>query len=213
MFTGLVEETGTIQSLEKKGDGYLIIIKACYVLDDLNIGDSIAVNGVCLTVVEKDGNSFSVEAVEETIQRSALARLTVNQPVNLERALKANSRLGGHFVQGHVDGIGEVISLQKKAPGYWLNIKVSQELLKYLVPKGSIAVNGTSLTIADIDGEIVSIAIIPHTAQATTITNLKTGTKVNIEADILGKYIYKFLHPNTKSKELDIERLNQLGFN
>ncbi len=213
MFTGLVEEIGTIQSLEKKADGYLIIIKAQHVLDDLSIGDSIAVNGVCLTVVQKEGKSFSVEAVEETIQRSALALLTVNQPVNLERALKANSRLGGHFVQGHVDGIGEVILFEKKAPGYWLKIKAPVELVNFLVEKGSIAVNGTSLTIADIEGEKVSIAIIPHTAQNTTIMYLRTGTKVNIEVDILGKYIYKYLHPYTKSEELSFEKLNKLGFN
>jgi len=213
MFTGLVEEIGTIQSLERKGDGYLLVINAQLVVDDLNIGDSIAVNGVCLTVVQNEGHTFAVEAVQETVQRSALARLTVNQPVNLERSLKANSRLGGHFVQGHVDGVGDVISLEKKTPGYWLKIRLSPDLLTFLVAKGSIAINGTSLTIADIEDDNVSIAIIPHTAEHTTIMNLKTGDKVNIEVDILGKYIYKYLHPYTKSEELDIEKLNKLGYN
>ena len=213
MFTGLVEEIGTIQAIERKGDGYLIVIGARHVLDDLSIGDSIAVNGVCLTVVRRDGNTFAVEAVQETVQRSALAQLTVNHPVNLERALLANSRLGGHFVQGHVDGVGDVISFEKKTPGYWLKIRLSPDLLTFLVEKGSISINGTSLTIAGIENEKVSIAIIPHTAEHTTIMNLKTGDKVNIEVDILGKYIYKYLHPYKKSEELDIEKLNKMGYN
>jgi len=212
MFTGLVEEIGYIQSLEKKGAGYLIKISASLVLDELHIGDSISVNGVCLTVIKKESETFSVETVEETLQRSALANMTMKQPVNLERALKANSRLGGHFVQGHVDGIGEVISFEKKEPGFWLRIKVSSELVNFLVLKGSIAVNGTSLTIADIEGEKVSIAIIPHTAQVTTIKNLKTGDRVNIEVDILGKYIYKYLQPYIKSEKLTLEKLNNMGF-
>lgn len=212
MFTGLVEEVGSIESVEKQGDGARFQIHAKLILDDIKIGDSIAVNGVCLTVVEQVLQGFAVDAVEETLDRSTLGYLRSHSRVNLERALQAESRLGGHFVQGHVDGIGDVISIEAKKPGYWLKIRVDEELAKYFVEKGSVAINGVSLTIARVEGQNLSIALIPHTWEVTTLHELGTGDRVNIEVDILGKYVYKYLHPDEKQGGITLEKLSEYGF-
>lgn len=212
MFTGLVEEVGSIASVEKRGDGARFYIHARLILNDMKIGDSVAVNGVCLTVVEKDSQGFAVDAVEETLNRSTLRSLDSHSSVNLERALLAASRLGGHFVQGHVDGVAEVISLEPKHPGYWLNIRVENELAKYLVEKGSIAIDGVSLTVARAQGQNVAVALIPHTLEVTTIGQRAKGDNVNIEVDILGKYVYKYLHPDEKQGGVTLEKLSEYGF-
>ncbi|NIA29006.1 MAG: riboflavin synthase [Actinobacteria bacterium] len=212
MFTGLVEEVGSIESVEKRGDGARFQIHAKLILNDIKIGDSIAVNGVCLTVVEQVSQGFAVDAVEETLDRSTLGRLTSHSRVNLERALQAESRMGGHFVQGHIDGMGNVISIEPKKPGYWLKIRVDDELAKYFVEKGSIAIDGVSLTIARAEGQDVSIALIPHTWEVTTICELEKGDRVNIEVDILGKYVYKYLHPDEKQDGVTLEKLSEYGF-
>ncbi len=212
MFTGLIEEIGQIRSIENFGDGSRIHINATKILDDINLGDSIAVNGVCLTVVSHSDNSFSVEAVKETMTRSALSELKIHQNVNLERALKANSRLGGHFVQGHVDGIGTVLAMDKQDPGYLLKIQLPAELSKFLVEKGSIAINGISLTLASVESDRISLAIIPHTVQATTLHALKSGDSVNIEVDVLGKYIYKMVGPFAQQSGITLEKLKDFGF-
>ncbi len=212
MFTGLVEEVGSIASVEKRGDGVRIQIHANLILNDMKIGDSIAVNGVCLTVVDKVAQGFAVDAVKETLERSTFGRLKSHSHVNLERALQAESRLGGHFVQGHVDGVGDVISIEPRNPGYWLKVRTDNELAKYFVEKGSIAIDGVSLTIAEVKGQNVTIALIPHTLDVTTIGELGKGDLVNIEVDILGKYVYKYLHPDEKQDDVTLEKLSEYGF-
>lgn len=212
MFTGLVEEIGSIHFIEKQGEGARFYIHADLVLNDMKIGDSIAVNGVCLTVVYKNLEGFAVDTVEETLVRSTLGSLKAYSHVNLERALKADSRLGGHFVQGHVDGMGKVVSIEPGKPGYWLKIRMDNDLAKYFIEKGSIAIDGVSLTIAQIEGQVVSLALIPHTLKVTTIGELYSGDRVNIEVDILGKYIYKYLHPDEKPGSITFKKLAEYGY-
>jgi len=212
MFTGLIEEIGRIQRIESFGGGSRIAIAADQVLSDLKLGDSVAINGVCLTVVARSESAFQVEAVAETLRRSTLGLLHQGDAVNLERALRADSRLGGHFVQGHVDGIGEVISLAAKDPGYWLEIKLADKSLPYVVEKGSIAIDGVSLTIAQVEADRIAIALIPHSAQATTLSGKRSGDKVNIEYDILAKYVGRFLGLGTKETSISDELLKQWGY-
>ncbi|HPG38481.1 MAG TPA: riboflavin synthase [bacterium] len=212
MFTGLVEEIGFIHSLQRQGDGYLVGIQASLVVNDLHTGDSVAVNGVCLTVTACNEKSFIVQAVGETVLRSTMSGWTVNMPVNLERALPAQGRLGGHFVQGHVDGVAEVVSFTNTAAGFWLLLHMPDELNKFLVSKGSLAVNGVSLTIAEIKNNKVAIAVIPHTAAQTTLKQLKSGDMVNIETDIIGKYIYKLMQPYSAQDNLTMDKLGGYGF-
>lgn len=212
MFTGLVEEIGVLDALTRSADGARLRIRAHDVISDLALGDSVAVDGVCLTVVEKSRNGFSVDAVQETLQRSTLSTLSAGKQVNLERALPVAGRLGGHFVQGHVDAVGKVISLEKRQPGFWLTICLPSGCLAFCVAKGSIAVNGVSLTIAQLAGESVSIAVIPHTAGQTTLGYLHSGDEVNIETDILGKYVYRFLHHPSVDGGLTLEKLSEWGF-
>ena len=197
--------------MESHGKGYRIHIAASRVLEGTQIGDSIAVNGACLTVVKLTDKTFTVEAVKETVDRTALANLN-QKPVNLERALQAKDRFGGHFVQGHVDGTAQVVSITKQDPGYWLTLQLSPEIQQFMVEKGSIAVNGISLTIAALEGDTLSIAVIPHTVNATTLNQLKPGEWVNIEADILAKYIYKMLNNRRETKGITPETLEKYGF-
>jgi riboflavin synthase len=212
MFTGLVEEIGIIRSLQRQGEGYSINIESSLVTADLHIGDSIAINGVCLTVTGYNEKSFAVQAVGETVHRSTMAAWHANMPVNLERALLAQSRLGGHFVQGHIDGAVKVVSFTGNNTGFWLVLQVPDELRKFVVVKGSLAVNGVSLTIADIKDENVALAIIPHTAAHTTLQQLQTGDMVNLETDIIGKYIYKMLQPYNRNDNLSLDKLVGYGF-
>ncbi len=212
MFTGLVEEIGIVTSLQRQGDGFFITIHASLVVADLHIGDSVAVNGVCLTVTACNEKSFTVQAVGETVQRSTMATWKVKMPVNLERALPAQGRLGGHFVQGHVDGVAQVISFTGIASSFWLELQMPEKLTKFLVHKGSIAINGVSLTIAELTGNQVSIAVIPHTAANTTLKRLKTGDMVNIETDIIGKYVYKLLQPCSPSGNITLDTLSGYGY-
>ncbi len=213
MFTGLVEEVGQINSITKSGSGAQFSISAHSILQDIKKGDSIAVDGICLTVVDYTSNRFTVDAVGETLNKTTLSTIKIKDHVNLERAMKAESRFGGHFVQGHVDGIGKVSSLQKRYPGYWLDISAAPEIVDLCVKKGSITINGISLTIADLKEQQISIAVIPHTFSETSLKYLSKGSSVNIEADVLGKYVQKFLHPyNNKNNDISIEKLNSLGF-
>ncbi len=212
MFTGLIEEIGRIQRIEAYGGGSRITIAADEVLRDLKVGDSVAINGICLTVVARTETAFQVEAVAETLQRSTLGTLQRGDAVNLERALQASSRLGGHFVQGHVDGIGEVISLTMKDPGYWLEIRLAEELHPFVVEKGSIAIDGVSLTIAQVETDRIAIALIPHSAQATTLSSKKSGDKVNIECDIIAKYVGRYLGLRKKETNISDELLRQWGY-
>lgn len=193
MFTGLIEEIGTIERLEKKRGSVIFTIKAKKSSRGLNIDESIAINGVCLTAIARRGNKFKVQAVEETLRKTNLGLLREGGFVNLERALLPNERLGGHFVLGHVDGVGTIVRVQARKSSWMFWIKVPKRFARYLIPVGSVAVNGVSLTVASLRGQTFGVSIIPHTIKATTFKNLKTGDKVNIEFDMLGKYIERFL--------------------
>lgn len=187
MFTGLVEEVGSVISIRKGSDSALLKVKAVKVLENTNLGDSIAINGVCQTVVDIDSSSFTVDVLKESLQKTNLGYLSSSKPVNLERALTLNKPLGGHIVQGHVQGTGKVVSLFKSGSNIFFIIKLSPDLMKYMVSEGSVAIDGLSLTIAKIVNDTITINIIPHTLSETTIGLLKTGDKVNIEPDILLK--------------------------
>jgi riboflavin synthase len=189
MFTGIVEEVGKIEHLRVLGDQALIEIAAHRVLEDLKPGDSVAVNGVCLTVTQKKARQFQAEISRETLERSAFSRLRAGDPVNLERALLPTSRLGGHFVQGHVDAVGTVESIREEKRFAVLVVAVPSACQRWLAEKGSVAVNGISLTIARLRGLLFEVAVIPHTLENTTLKLLKAGDPVNIECDILAKYV------------------------
>ncbi|MBN1560438.1 riboflavin synthase [candidate division KSB1 bacterium] len=212
MFTGLVEEVGQICDVRERGDGRCLTIAAREILHDVGEGDSIAVDGVCLTVEHFTADDFSVQAVSETVSRTTLAHKSVGDAVNLERALSASARMGGHFVQGHVDGIGRIISIENVTPGYQLIIRLPENLTPFVVDKGSIALDGLSLTVARIDSTLLTIAIIPHTWQTTTLKNKRPGDCVNVEVDVVAKYVQKLLQPYDKWHGLSLDKLSEMGF-
>ena len=196
MFTGLVEEVGTIRSVASVGEGARVTIAASTVLGDVEMGASIAVNGCCLTVVEWGDDWWSADAVPETMDRTNLGGLAPGDPVNLERPLAANGRYGGHVVQGHVDGTGEVHSIEELDDGSWrFTFTLPSELANYVVEKGSIAVDGISLTVAAVTPSTFSIAIIPHTFAVTAMGQRSLGDTVNLEADVLAKYVERLVRP------------------
>ncbi len=208
MFTGIIEETGKILTITEK----IVVIEADIVLKDTKIGDSIAVNGVCLTVTDLKNNSFSADISPETYKITALKELKTNSIVNLERAMAANGRFGGHIVSGHVDSIAKIISIEKQSEFYNIKIELNDSSSKYVVKKGSITIDGISLTVAEIQNNIITLAIIPHTYEN---TNLKTHQKddlVNIEVDIFAKYIEKFLSTGDNKSRIDMEFLQRNGF-
>jgi riboflavin synthase len=190
MFTGIVEEIGTIDELKGSRNGARrFYIKCHVVLEDLKIGDSLAVNGVCLTVVEKSKGSISVEAVEETIKKTTLGSYKPGDSLNLERAVRLTDRLGGHIVQGHVDATGKVVSIDRLPMSRMYRFKIPRGLMKYIIPVGSIAVNGVSLTVAEKLSESFRVAVIPHTFDNTCFKFLRVGSEVNIEIDMIAKYV------------------------
>jgi riboflavin synthase len=191
MFTGLVEETGTVQKTLRKSGVLELEISARKVLDDLNIDDSININGVCQTIVRRSASTFTVQAVQETLRKTTLGSLKKGNRVNLERALLSSSRLGGHFVQGHIDGTGVVKSVSKQKGNWQLKIEIPTSFKKYIIPAGSICIDGVSLTVASIMNTSITIAIIPHTLELTTLRDLRPGETVNIELDMIGKYIVR----------------------
>jgi len=212
MFTGLIEEIGRLEQMKRIGGGLQLTIAARAVMPGLAVGDSLSVNGVCLTVVAFESALFTVEAVGETVSRTTLSDLKAGEPVNLERALAASGRVDGHFVQGHVDGTGSIVATEKRDPGLWLRLRVDKELMPLMVEKGSIAVDGVSLTIAELDADMVSIAVIPHTAEHTTLAGKRPGSRVNIEADILGKYVRRFLQDAKPGEGLTPQKLQEWGY-
>jgi riboflavin synthase len=215
MFTGIIEETGVVTALESRGAGAALRIGARKVLSDLAVGGSIAVNGVCLTAVEVTGDSFAADLSPETLERSNLGNLRPGSRVNLERPLLPTSRLSGHFVQGHADGAGEVVSLEEAGDGnWWLRVRAPRELLPLCVYKGSIALDGISLTIASIDGDVIAVAIIPHTYRETALSQSGPGARVNIECDILAKHVARLLGrlDDGPASELTIDTLREEGF-
>ena len=212
MFTGIVEEIGIVKSLEFKANGAKIVIGCQKVIEDVKIGDSIAIDGVCQTVIAFNSSEFSAEISDETLKVTTLGNLKSGNTVNLERALTLSSRLGGHIVSGHVDCMGKFINIEKLSDFYNLQFEISEEQEKYVVYKGSITINGVSLTVANIVDNIVSVAIIPHTYNNTSLKDLKLGQDVNIETDILGKYVEKFLSAKDNKKGISMNFLQENGF-
>lgn len=209
MFTGIVEEIGTIKSFSKGSAS--IVVECKKVLEDLKIGDSVSINGVCQTVVKFDSSSFTVEVSKETLSVTNFVSLRVGDKVNLERALTLQSRLGGHMVSGHIDGLAKVKKIQKISEFYNLDFEIGKDLARYVVKKGSVALNGVSLTVADIASIVFSVAVIPHTFENTVLKYLKIGDFVNVEVDILAKYVEKFLSRGDNSG-VDEKLLKENGF-
>ena len=199
MFTGLIEEVGNITAITPNASGKLFRIAPHKVLSDLKHGDSIAIDGVCLSVVDINDNGFSVQAVHETLRRSTLGDIRVGSEVNLERAMQSTARFGGHIVQGHVDGTGEILALKREGQGAVFRVRVPSELTRYMVEKGSVAMHGISLTIADIHESVISIWVIPVTLQETNLGSRKVGDRVNLEVDILAKYAEKMMRNESKT--------------
>jgi riboflavin synthase len=199
MFTGLIEEIGVVKSIVSLGGGKSITIEAKKIMDDIKIDDSVAVDGACQTVVHFDKNTIKVEAIEETLLKTTLGSFRVGKKVNLERAAKLGDRMGGHLVQGHVDCKGIVKSIDEKATEVQIWIEFPLEFDKYIIPVGSIAVNGVSLTVAKVSRNQFMLTIIPHTWKVTNLYMLKPGSLVNLEFDLIGKYVEKMISPQKKS--------------
>jgi len=198
MFTGIIEEMGAVTSLHKTLAGTRMTILASTVIGDLKIGDSVSVNGICLTVVSKDERDFSVEVSPETLLVTTLGQLTAGAPVNLERAMKLNERIGGHLVAGHVDGVGTIRGRHQEGNAIFFMIEAPQEILRYCVVKGSVTVDGISLTINDVSDKGFSVAIIPHTAKVTTLGLKQVNDTVNLESDVIGKYVERLLQERSQ---------------
>ncbi|WP_025948554.1 riboflavin synthase [Geobacillus thermocatenulatus] len=213
MFTGLIEEIGTIEQMKQTGDAIVMTIGAKRVLEDVRLGDSIAVNGVCLTVTSFTEQQFTVDVMPETVKATALKTLKLGSKVNLERAMAAGGRFGGHFVTGHVDGVGRIIRQWPKANAVYYEIEVPASLRAYMIEKGSVAVDGTSLTIFGLSERTFIVSLIPHTREATILGEKRPGDLVNIECDMIGKYVAAFLAAKaTPTSKLTAEFLEQHGY-
>lgn len=193
MFTGIIEELGKVAAIEKQPDAIRLTIACKEVLSDLKRGDSISCSGTCLTAIEIDDQGFTADVMLETIRRSSLDGVKVGDPINLERAMNATTRFGGHIVQGHVDGVGEFVSREKSDNWDWVKIRLPKELMKYVVHKGSITLDGISLTVNDIDGDVIALSLIPETLRVTTLGYKEPGDKINVEADVLAKHVEKLM--------------------
>lgn len=198
MFTGIVEEVGQVKSI---GNGTLQI-QATKVLEDVKLGDSIAVNGICLTVTGFNSHSFQADVMPETIKRTSLGELKLGSPVNLERALTLSSRLGGHIVSGHIDGTGRIVSLKEDKNAILMKIQADGAILRYIVEKGSVALDGISLTVAQVGSRDFTVSLIPHTRQVTNLSVKGEGSLINIENDVVGKYVAKLLQPAGESADV-----------
>ncbi|MBL7136422.1 MAG: riboflavin synthase [Candidatus Marinimicrobia bacterium] len=211
MFTGLIEEVGKIKGITPISEGKEFHIESKKVINDLNIGDSITIDGACLTVTAQTNEYFSVQAVEETLIKTTLKGVKVGSSVNLERAMLATDRFGGHFVQGHVDGIAKIISFQRSGKAATLKFKIPDEIVKYVVLKGSITLNGISLTAAEVNGSIVTVSLIPFTLENTNLGQKKAGDSLNIEVDLLAKYVENFLK-SKEQKTISVEKIKTWGY-
>ena len=219
MFTGLVEEVGTLQGLQTGPKTCILTIGCRKVLEGTEIGDSIMTNGVCLTVTSLGGTYFTADVMNETLARSDLGDLRPGSPVNLERAMPADGRFGGHIVSGHIDGTGTILSIREDANAVWFTVGADKALLNYVVEKGSIAMDGISLTVAAVTDQSFSVSLIPHTRAVTNLASKKVGDPLNLETDIIGKYVEKFVSLRQdraaepeKSSGLTMEFLQQNGF-
>ena len=216
IFTGIIEELGVVKSLAITGTSGKIRIKAKKVLEGTRIGDSIAVNGICLTVTDITSDGFCADVMAETVRRTSLAQLGNGDMVNLERAMALNGRFGGHIVSGHIDGTGTITKYAKEENAIWVTVKTTEKILNLIVEKGSICIDGISLTVAAVNESDFQVSIIPHTAQETTLTHKKAGSLVNLENDIVGKYVEKLIDRKDKFKQkeksgLTLEMLEEYG--
>ena len=214
MFTGIIEEVGTVMTINVSGEKRRLTMACSQLLPEIKIGDSVSVSGVCLTAVEVGKNSFSADLAKETWVRTSLSRLRPAALVNLELPMRANGRFDGHIVQGHVDGTGTAIALVPVPNGndYVLTINVPSELTRYIVAKGSLSIEGISLTVAAIEGTKVRVAIIPHTAEVTNLKSLASGDPVNLEVDVIAKYVEKMMGGQKAESSITLEKLVRAGF-
>jgi riboflavin synthase len=213
MFTGIIEEVGTVTRVTNDKGERRITIAASQLPKELKKGDSIAVSGVCLTAIEITPKSFAADLAQETWKRTSFSRIKKNTLVNLELPMQANGRFGGHIVQGHVDGTGKFLCLERlpNAEDYQLRIEIPPEMTRYVVHKGSLCIEGISLTVASIEGMVVTVAIIPHTVKMTNLKSLKPGDPLNLEVDMIAKYVEKMMRPE-ESSSITVERLVEEGF-
>ncbi|MGH9512845.1 MAG: riboflavin synthase [Terriglobales bacterium] len=214
MFTGIIEEVGVVKKIAQQKKNRRLTVASSRSATQLKKGDSIAVSGVCLTAVELTKTSFSADLAQETWRRTSFSRMKSGSAVNLELPLRADGRFGGHILQGHVDGVGTFLALDKiaDADDYWLSIKIPDDLARYVVLKGSIGIEGISLTVAKIERGRVSAAIIPHTVEMTNLKSLKPGDPVNLETDIIAKYVENMTRPRPSSNTVTLEKLVRQGF-
>lgn len=216
MFTGIVEEIGTIKQIKKGAVSASMVIEGSVVTTDSKVGDSIAVNGVCLTATKITGSIFEVDVMAETLRRSSLGELSIGSKVNLERAMAMGGRFGGHIVSGHIDGVGTIKDFKNEGNATWVRIAAPKEILKYIVMKGSIAIDGISLTVADLTETDFSVSVIPHTKDETTLLGKKIGATVNLENDIIGKYVERLMKPegsnNKTNSSVSMSLLAENGF-
>lgn len=219
MFTGIVEELGVVQALKRSSQTTVLSIKGNTIFDDLSLGDSVAVNGVCLTVSQLAEKRFGADVMNETLARSSLGNLSQGASVNLERALPANGRFGGHIVSGHIDGTGMIVSIEHDSNAIWYEVAAPEHIMRYVVEKGSIAIDGISLTVAAVSTDRFKVSVIPHTAANTVMSERHIGSAVNLENDIIGKYVEKLLQPamhqgvaHSTPKGISIDFLAEHGF-
>lgn len=215
MFTGIVEELGVVRAVQRGRHSSVLSIAAREILRDLKVGDSVAVNGVCLTATRVEDGGFTADVMHETLNRSSLSSLQVGSRVNLERAMAANGRFGGHIVSGHIDGTGTVTAMRRDDNAVWYTVSAPLELLRYIVEKGSIAIDGISLTVAAVGESWFSISAIPHTVAVTTLGEKREGDVVNLENDVIGKYVEKLLRPQAQpeaKRSITLDFLAEHGF-
>ncbi len=214
MFTGIIEEIGEIENIDRGSQSAVLHIRCQEVLEGTKIGDSICVNGVCLTVTTMTSNSYTADVMAETIQRSSLGTLHRGSRVNLERAMPANGRFGGHIVSGHIDGTGTLMRITRDETAVWYQISAGADLMRYIVEKGSIAIDGISLTVAKVEEDSFCVSIIPHTQGNTTLSDRRVGDIVNLETDVIGKYVEKMMKPadSVRESRITMEFLAQKGF-
>jgi riboflavin synthase len=211
MFTGIIQEIGEIEDLQPEGGGVRMTIAAPQSARELQVNDSIAINGVCLTVTSHTASSFIVEAVEETLLKTTIGQFRTGRRVNLELAVRLTERLGGHMVQGHVDGLGTVTRTEDKESSRLITVTLPADFMQFIIPVGSLAIDGVSLTAARVRNDSVVVSVIPHTLEKTTLADLKAGNSVNIELDVIGKYVYRMLHGRPRSA-LTEDMLRQWGY-
>ena len=213
MFTGIIEEIGTITSITPNTLGLDITVEASVVFDDLKLGDSVAINGCCQTVTQIKGKTFTVQAVAQTVNLTNFKNLKQGNNVNLERAVTLNTRLGGHLVAGHIDGVGKIVSVKNLGNSIIFEVSAPANIAKYLIYKGSVAVNGVSLTVCEVNNETFKVSVIPHTFENTIFKNLNVGAEVNLEPDMLAKYVEKLMTKDDNvSSKITLEFLKENGF-